>query len=71
MHADAGHIEADNLVFCPYWPVAAKETMMTSNRNLIIGAVVVVVVIAAYFAIRAYNATSPQTTPAATTEPKK
>jgi uncharacterized protein YneF (UPF0154 family) len=44
---------------------------MTSNRNLIIGAVIVVVVIAGYFVMRTYNATSLQTTPAATTEPKK
>jgi hypothetical protein len=50
--------------------VSAKEVMMTSNRNLIIGAVVVAVAIA-FFAIRAYNAMPPQTTPAATTEPKK
>jgi hypothetical protein len=51
--------------------VSAKEVMMPSNRNLIIGAVVVVVVIAGYFVMRAYNATSPQTNPAATIEPKK
>ena len=44
---------------------------MTSNRNLIIGAVVVVVVIAAYFVMTAYNVTPPQPTPAATTQPKK
>ena len=43
--------------------------MMTSNRNLIIGAVIVVAVIAAYFVVTRYNATPPQ--PSATTEPKK
>jgi hypothetical protein len=51
--------------------VPAKEVMMPSNRNLIIGAVVVVVVIVGYFVMRAYNAPSPQSNPAATTEPKK
>jgi hypothetical protein len=53
--------------------VSAKEVMMPSNRNMIIGAVVVVVVvvIAGYFVMRAYNAPSPQSNPAATIEPKK
>ena len=48
----------------------AKEVVMGSSRNLIIGAIVIVVLIAAYYLIRGYQ-TGPQSIPAATTEPKK
>jgi hypothetical protein len=70
VHDDDRHIEADNLLILCALP-SIKEVMMTSNRNLIIGAVIVVVVIGAYFVATRYNATPPQSTPAATTEPKK
>jgi hypothetical protein len=45
---------------------------MTSNRNVIIGAIVAgVVVVAAYFLLTAQDATPPAPSPTATSEQKK
>jgi hypothetical protein len=49
----------------------AKEVVMGSSRNLIIGAIVIVVLIAAYLLWRG-NEAGPQSIPtSSTTEPKK
>ena len=65
------HFEAGNVAMLRARSATAKEAMMDSSRNLIIGAIAVIVVaVAAYFAVTAYNATPPQTPPGATTPPK-
>jgi hypothetical protein len=54
-------------------PLASSKevTIMGNNRNLVIGAAVVVLVaVAAYFMFTGDEATPPQPTPPATTQPK-